>query len=135
MQCPECAGQLFEKRDAGITIDQCETCSGIWFDVGELEAYRVAKGENNDSAEKTIINFKPLSQSKILLCPRCTAESLIFGDSDKFQIARCDRCFGVFVSKQEIQMISRLKKSRNDDEGKFWIGATVLEFIGEFLDW
>ena len=135
MQCPECKSQLLEKREAGITIDECEKCSGIWFDAGELEAYRVAKGGNKDTAEKTILHFKPSSQSKILTCPRCNTESLIFGDLDKFQIARCDKCFGVFVNEQEIQKMSRHKKFRSgdDDEGedKFWIGASVLEFIGD----
>jgi len=139
MQCPECKSQLLEKREAGITIDECEKCSGIWFDAGELEAYRLAKGGSKNSAEKTLAHFKPSSQTKILTCPRCLAESLISGGSDKFQIARCDKCFGGFVNEQEIQKMShhRKLKSGDDDEGegKFWIGATVLEFIGEFLDW
>lgn len=103
-----------------------------------MEAYHLATGGNKDSAEKSVAHFKPSSQSKILTYPRCLTESLIFSNSDKFQIAHCNNCFGFFVIEQEIQKISHHKKFRSGDddegEGKFWIGATVLEIVGDFLD-
>lgn len=35
--CPKCAGQLHGYERNGVTIDQCDTCRGIFLDRGELE--------------------------------------------------------------------------------------------------
>ena len=45
MQCPRCDGKLFETEFENIKIDACDTCSGIWFDAGEL-AQILDKGDN-----------------------------------------------------------------------------------------
>ena len=45
MQCPRCDGKLFETEFEKIKIDVCDTCSGVWFDAGEL-AQVIAKDEN-----------------------------------------------------------------------------------------
>jgi len=45
LSCPRCKGDaILARRSSGpdgtITIDQCLSCSGIWFDGGELSKYR-----------------------------------------------------------------------------------------------
>jgi uncharacterized protein len=35
--CPKCNGSMRTYARNGITIDQCRTCHGIFFDRGELE--------------------------------------------------------------------------------------------------
>ena len=37
MRCPKCSGKMFEFKLCDILIDQCEDCSGLFFDNGELE--------------------------------------------------------------------------------------------------
>src|SRR5688572_21894625 len=37
MKCPKCGAQMKEVELAGIRIDQCDGCRGIYFDQGELE--------------------------------------------------------------------------------------------------
>ena len=37
MKCPKCGNGLKEVSLAGIQIDQCESCHGIFFDAGELD--------------------------------------------------------------------------------------------------
>jgi len=37
MKCPKCAGEMAEIELAGIRVDQCGSCLGIYFDHGELE--------------------------------------------------------------------------------------------------
>ncbi len=37
MQCPKCAGELLIGERAGIEIDYCNQCRGIWLDAGELD--------------------------------------------------------------------------------------------------
>ena len=41
MACPECKSQLMEKRDYGITINECEKCFGVF--VNEKEIQKVSR--------------------------------------------------------------------------------------------
>jgi ribosomal protein L37AE/L43A len=36
LQCPKCDGKLVETNFEKITIDVCNSCSGVWLDAGEL---------------------------------------------------------------------------------------------------
>ncbi len=35
--CPNCGGQFVELERAGVRIDACRNCRGVWLDRGELE--------------------------------------------------------------------------------------------------
>lgn len=136
--CPECKNPMIEKRALGITIDECSNCKGIWFDSGELEAYRLAKGEKKEAAETTLSRFEPLTDYHNLTCPICASNSLQHGGADDLQINRCSQCSGIYVSEKEVLKISQKRKFKmldGDSDGKAWIGASVLEFIWEFVDW
>jgi hypothetical protein len=37
MRCPKCGDDLEEVEHLGIKIDRCKSCSGLFFDRGELE--------------------------------------------------------------------------------------------------
>jgi len=37
MKCPKCSATMTETELAGIKVDQCGGCRGIYFDHGELE--------------------------------------------------------------------------------------------------
>ncbi|HEY5649784.1 MAG TPA: zf-TFIIB domain-containing protein, partial [Nitrospiria bacterium] len=43
MKCPKCGKTLAEEDLAGIKVDQCTHCLGIFFDKGELELLLEAK--------------------------------------------------------------------------------------------
>ncbi len=45
MVCPRCDSELVERERAGITIDFCSSCRGVWLDRGELE--NLVSGEQN----------------------------------------------------------------------------------------
>lgn len=36
IKCPKCDGTLHEADFAGLRIDVCNKCSGVWLDPGEL---------------------------------------------------------------------------------------------------
>ena len=46
LDCPKCEGKLYETDFEHIKVDVCDTCSGVWFDAGEL-AQVVDKNENS----------------------------------------------------------------------------------------
>ena len=43
MKCPKCEGTMVEVELAGIKVDQCGICHGIYFDHGELEILTESK--------------------------------------------------------------------------------------------
>lgn len=38
MKCPKCGMELEEIEFAGVRVDKCFSCDGIWLDKGELES-------------------------------------------------------------------------------------------------
>jgi hypothetical protein len=44
MTCPKCHGSMRQYERAGVTVDQCTECRGIFLDRGELE--RLLDAEN-----------------------------------------------------------------------------------------
>ncbi len=38
LKCPKCPGTMRTYERNGVTVDQCDTCRGIFLDFGELEA-------------------------------------------------------------------------------------------------
>ncbi len=36
LNCPKCDGNLVETDYENIKVDICNSCSGVWFDAGEL---------------------------------------------------------------------------------------------------
>ena len=52
MVCPRCnAATLVELDRAGISIDRCTRCRGIWLDRGELDKLIAAEREVADDAD------------------------------------------------------------------------------------
>ena len=37
MKCPKCGMDLTEINFAGVSVDKCFSCEGMWFDKGEVE--------------------------------------------------------------------------------------------------
>jgi hypothetical protein len=38
MRCPKCGMELREIDYKGLKVDKCFSCSGVWFDAGEIDA-------------------------------------------------------------------------------------------------
>ena len=37
LRCCRCGGQMTERKMGNVLIDQCDSCSGIYLDAGELD--------------------------------------------------------------------------------------------------
>ena len=77
--CPECDLELVEKIQLGIHVDLCPGCRGIWFDSGELEAYRqrVVGG-----TVLSALTFEREPDVEPWNCPGCRQKTLIAGKMD-----------------------------------------------------
>ncbi len=53
MRCPRCAIELVGRTRAGVVVDICDRCRGVWFDRGELEKVLAALREGEQ--ERTLL--------------------------------------------------------------------------------
>ena len=49
MQCPVCKSDLKMSERAGVEIDYCPACRGVWLDRGELDKIIERSGRDTDS--------------------------------------------------------------------------------------
>jgi hypothetical protein len=58
MKCPKCGTLLNEVTKAGVLIDMCDRCLGIWLERGELEKIttrlRQLEQDMNDDARRPL---------------------------------------------------------------------------------
>ena len=45
MRCPKCGQQMSDEELAGIKVDRCGSCGGIFLDAGELDLLLRAEGQ------------------------------------------------------------------------------------------
>ena len=69
MQCPVCKSDLKMSERAGVEIDYCPACRGVWLDRGELDKIIERSGRDTDSGrlasdrERHFSEFNSTSQS------------------------------------------------------------------------
>jgi len=104
MNCVKCDGQLRKVVIGEIEVDQCDSCAGIWFDLGELE--KILESESIDKLRKEIDN-KEGHDEKRGTCPRCGGTGNMvrvtsMKDAD-IHIDTCSVCYGQWLDAGEIE--------------------------------
>jgi PAT family beta-lactamase induction signal transducer AmpG len=112
IQCPKCSSDMLQINVEGTTIDRCNSCNGIWFDEGELEAL------NSKSVAKTIdIGSAAVGKQQNLIddyrCPRCGGTMEKHADAQQQHIwyETCSDCHGSFFDAGEFLDLSQLTVS------------------------
>ncbi|MHC4887216.1 MAG: TFIIB-type zinc ribbon-containing protein [Planctomycetota bacterium] len=105
MECIKCGGETTTVNHQGIELDQCSHCSGIWFDLGELEEVL----EQGELAElKNRIDNNQAHDEKESPCPRCGGEGRMVPvvQIDKgFHIDTCTCCYGHWLDGGELEKL------------------------------
>lgn len=111
--CPRCDVKLKTidlKLNGGFLIDRCETCLGLFFDPGELEALLEATVANVFQVDRTrldgINTSRPLNQYPVtyLKCPVCTElmHRVNFGAKSGVIVDRCKE-HGIWLDRGELR--------------------------------
>lgn len=101
MDCPKCRVAMKAEQHEGIELDRCESCGGLFFDAGELEAIvkRLAGQRVDDSPT---VDFAA-ADDKEATCPRCdVAMTPEEGPRKDLHIDRCPQCAGIFLDRGEL---------------------------------
>jgi len=122
MKCPKCEGELRRIDLSGVQVDQCEKCSGIWFDFGELEQ---VLSRDDTQKLKGAVERDPARDAHGGVCPRCgrgTMIRLTVLASKGLHIDSCSRCYGQWLDGGELEELRRA--------GVF---SSVADFFREIL--
>ena len=111
MLCPKCNSEMVEVMYEGITIDRCRGCSGLWFDVGEVDALR----------EKLIAEFVD------------TGDAEVGQRYDQIDDINCPRCGQVMKSNFDLEHAQIMYESC-DAHGQFFDAGEFSRWVEKRLD-
>lgn len=106
MKCPRCDESLDETnfKEAGfVVVDVCPSCSGVWFDEGELDQL-----DDGISSNAEFLAYQPVSdEHEQLVCPRCQKplEAISPVESPDLVIDRCATCRGFWLDEGELDHV------------------------------
>ncbi len=110
INCPKCGKQMAQVLEAGVTVDRCRSCGGLWLDALEMERVLAVKG-----AVKRIDVPAPVIESKVgqkgaTLCPRDKSMLIRMIDHKQPHIRyeSCKVCGGAFLDSGELRDLSHL---------------------------
>ncbi len=99
MHCPFCEKTLIPLEEHSLHLDRCPEGHGIWFDKGELDAYREKQADSGKSPNEGTQPFLALPGVAIKDCPRCQTETLQGGRLHELDVRYCFTCHGVFLGQ------------------------------------
>ena len=89
---------------AGVVLDRCTECGGIWFDASELDRLLAGALPEGDPPDEADIPDRGLSGRR---CPRCDLALRTAGWADAV-LDRCSKCRGLFIGARELQHLARM---------------------------
>ena len=133
MKCPACSSPMIVVEHEQIELDYCTDCSGVWFDVGELELLleTMQLKEASLSLDDILTSPEAESKEKKRKCPICgqKMKKATVGHNPEVLIDACPRGDGLWFDKGEVgQLITQLPdktQGESDSQGR------VITFLGE----
>jgi Zn-finger nucleic acid-binding protein len=103
--CPKCAGRLEQVICAGIEVDRCLYCKGIWFDSFEAETLKAVKGSESLDIGNPETGTQLDQITRDVDCPRCDTKMTRMVDIDQHCIwyEKCLVCHGVWLDAGEFK--------------------------------
>ena len=105
LSCPKCVTEMQSRTVGSVIVDHCPTCSGIWFDEGELQQ-GIAAGGRNDLKEMSKVGPMQADHDvKAAMCPRDDEEPLAripTPGRDDLYVDVCPKCGGVWYDGGEV---------------------------------
>ncbi len=108
MQCPRCTAELQNRVEAGITVEDCPSCTGMWFDGDELTEYL---GQHLPQLEHVDpkLRQKALMKENVsaIACPRCSSvlDRIHYAYASPIELDECGGCGGVWIDAGELNAI------------------------------
>jgi Zn-finger nucleic acid-binding protein len=130
MLCPR-GGTALESRkyEAGIEVDGCARCGGVWLDHGELEAIQHSREtdrsrdlERMDEVIQAVAD-RPTGPAS---CPKCGAELAVheYAHCSRIHVDTCPEGHGVWLDGGELEALEvffeEMKRRANAEDDALW---------------
>jgi Zn-finger nucleic acid-binding protein len=105
MKCVKCDGTLRRVQLEDVEVDRCDSCSGIWFDSGELQ--RIL-GRPTIEELRTKAKANKNDDSKRARCPKCRGEGKLVqvaSLTSDVHIDTCAVCGGQWLDAGELEIL------------------------------
>jgi len=130
-KCPQCNLKLEQALLAGVEVDYCPSCYGLWFDEDELQ---LAKDEKDRDLRWLDIDlWKDPAKFQVSrgrkLCPedRMPLYEVRYADSD-VKVDVCNVCHGIWLDRGEfLEVIEYLKEKGYEEVMKSYSKNLVKE--------
>jgi Zn-finger nucleic acid-binding protein len=113
MKCPLDGSELVsDTYEAGVEVDQCTECKGVWLDHSELEKLQEAKEQDYSEDLAKLPNLvgqayaRSLANSKAEVnCPKCNElmERREHGYCSQILVDICCSCRGIWLDRGELR--------------------------------
>ena len=133
MKCPACHELMIVVEHEHIELDFCASCSGVWFDAGELELLLEAMELEGDhlSVDRILTSPEAESSEGKRRCPICgrKMKKATVGHGPEVLIDVCREGHGLWFDSGEVgQLMTQLpggSPAESDSQGR------VISFLGE----
>lgn len=123
--CVKCDHVLDRGTYAGVEVDLCPACGGLWLDRGELERLNKGARPEVDRLRKTLVEDRQLALASSDLptaCPACPGKlrEVVVAP---IKIDFCAKCGGLWLDRGELDAV--LEAAGGEDLG------AMLQFVAE----
>ncbi|MEK7542397.1 MAG: zf-TFIIB domain-containing protein [Patescibacteria group bacterium] len=113
-KCPQCKLKLEQVLLAGVEVDYCPSCYGLWFEENELEWAKDEKDRDlrwlDIDLWKNPEKFQVNRSKKLCPTDRMPLYEVLYGDAN-VRVDVCSVCHGVWLDRGEfIEIIEYLKE-------------------------
>jgi Zn-finger nucleic acid-binding protein len=136
MICPRDGTELQKVELAGVELDKCHQCDGLWFDPGELEQLRDAQlSEAEEQIEREYGNPE-VTRGEVdgyMRCPRCDdgrLQQITYTYTNRVRIDRCENCLGFWLDDKELDAIIGKKWQSQDKQAPSRLRALLKSMTG-----
>ena len=109
MQCPKCESPMSPFTFSQITVDQCDACKGVWFDLRELEQLLALEGsEIIDEVSPSVGSGH--NEMGDYDCPKCLhrMSKMVHHQQPHIWYEQCPGCGSVYLDAGEFSDIKEL---------------------------
>ncbi|MFC2044028.1 zf-TFIIB domain-containing protein [Chloroflexota bacterium] len=133
MKCPACNSMMIVVEHEKIELDYCLNCSGVWFDIEELELLleAIRLEGTNLSLDNILTSPEAKSVETKRNCPICgkKMKKATVGHEPEVIIDVCSYGDGLWFDSREVsQLITQLHNKlseKSDSQGR------IITFLGE----
>jgi len=108
--CPNCSVSMNSEVAAGVSIDECPECRGLWFDADELKRVMLTDPVSLAGLEEETATFVPqhYPEGSTRRCPVCerVLDRFQYEYDSPIQLDACGTCNGIWVDSGELKRMS-----------------------------